>query len=99
MSRSAYLHSKYPSPSVNFEHEERNEMEMASEGEDNDHEVLADPVLDVDNGNATDMGGITEDEEAPKKARKVERGDMREVIRTHRKAVMKVEKDSVWHCR
>ena len=93
MSRSAYLHSKYPSPSVDFEHEERNEVEMAGEGEDNDHEVLADPVLD---GNATDMGGITEDEEAPKKARKVERGDTREVIGTHRKAVMKVEKEGAW---
>ena len=69
---------------------------MASEGEDNDNDVLADPVLDVDNGDAADMGGITEDEEAPKKARKVERGDTREVIRTHRKAVMKVEKEGAW---
>ena len=75
---------------------------MAGDDEDeeeHDHEALAGPVLDTNNGNATDMEEFTEDDEQPRKARKLQRGDTRELIQTHRKAVMGVEnKEGAPHC-
>jgi hypothetical protein len=59
--------------------------------EEDDHEALARPVLDANNGNVTDFEEFTEDEEQPRKMRKLQRGDMRELIQTHQKAMMGVE--------
>lgn len=73
-------------------------MEILTDNDsDKDHPAPADPMSDLDDGNATDMGSFAEDDEddeGPKKVRKTQRGDTREVIQMHRKvALMGVEKE------
>jgi hypothetical protein len=51
-----------------------------------DNEASADFTQDHDDGNATLSGEESEDKEQPKKSKKVQRGETREIIKEKRRA-------------
>ena len=53
----------------------------------------ADPTRDCDDGNVTESGEASEDDEQPRRSRKVQRGETREIIREKRKAAAAAEVD------